>query len=271
MNQQEVDQVARKMLSQQMSFSRLFDKFSEQARATLAYADDEARLFNHTYIGTEHILLGLVREEEGFAAQVLKGLGVDLAAVRGFVEQVVKRGEPQQDDVERPLTPRTQVVLMMALGETWRLPPLVETEHLLLALVREGEGIAAGAIESLGAPLDQVRSLIFQKLVNRAVVSTESLKDTIKKANVVTCRVDDYDLNAIDALVEVGIRSTRSDAAAWLIHAGVEANRAILDSVYATVVEIRQLRAKAQAMALQIKVGSARPSSGDEKSGRGNK
>lgn len=259
MNQQEVDQVARKMLTQQMSFERLFGKFSERARKALAFADEEAKEFNHTYIGTEHILLGLAHGDEDIAAQVLKELGVDLPAIRGFVEQVVKRGEPQPDDVERPLTPRTQVVLMMALGETWRLPPLVETEHLLLALVREGEGIAAGAIESLGAPLDQVRSLIFQKLVNRAV-STEALKDTIKKANVITCRVDDYDLNAIDALVEVGIRSTRSDAAAWLIHAGVDANRAILDSVYATVVEIRQLRAKAQAMALQIQIGSARPS-----------
>jgi hypothetical protein len=107
----------------------------------------------------------------------------------------------------------------------------------------------------------ELHSLIFQKLVNRAV-STESLKDTIKKANVITCRVDDHNLNAIDALVEVGIRSTRSDAAAWLIHAGVEANRAILDGVYATVVEIRQLRAKAQAMALQIKGGTATPSVG---------
>jgi ATP-dependent Clp protease ATP-binding subunit ClpA len=262
MNQHDVDLIARKMLTQQTTFASLFDKFSERARKALVYAHDEARLLNHSYIGTEHILLGLVRENEGVTAQVLKELSIDLSAVRTFVEQVVKRGEPLPDDIERPLTPRVQVVLMMALGETWRLPPLVEPEHLLLALVREGEGIAAGALESLGAPLDQVRSLIFQKLVNRAVISTESLKDTIKKANVVTCRIDDHDLNAIDALVEVGIRSTRSDAAAWLIHAGVEANRAVLDSVYATVVEIHQLRAKAQSMALQIKVGSTHPSPG---------
>jgi translation initiation factor 6 (eIF-6) len=84
-------------------------------------------------------------------------------------------------------------------------------------------------------------------------IAMEPLKDVVKnKSNVVTCRVDDQDLDAIDALVEVGIRSTRSDAAAWLIHAGIAANQNTLETVYTTVAEIRNLRTKAQALAQQI-------------------
>jgi ATP-dependent Clp protease ATP-binding subunit ClpA len=141
----------------------------------------------------------------------------------------------------------------MAVSEGWRTPNhKIDTEHVLMGLVREGEGLATGAIETLGVTLEQVRTQLLLVMVNKGGVA-ESLKTTIKnKSNVVTCRIDDQDMDAIDALVEVGIRSTRSDAASWLIHAGVEANREILENVSATVMEIRQLRSRAQEIAQKL-------------------
>lgn len=252
-NQAQLYQRVHTMLAQQMSFERFIDKFTEKARQALVFADEEAALFNHTYIGTEHILLGLLRENSGIAAQVLNSAGVDLQSVREYVERVVKRGEPPTADEEivRPLTPRTQVVITMAIGEVWR-SHFIGTEHILLALLHEGEGLAAGAIETLAGSLDMVRTNLYWVMINKNV-SMGPLKDIVKnKGNVVTCRIDDQDLDALDALVEVGIRSTRSDAAAWLIHAGVVANQNLLETVYTTVTEIRNLRTKAQALAQQV-------------------
>ena len=260
MDRQTIDQQAHKMLTQQISFERYFDKFTERARRVLVFADEEAALMNHNYIGTEHILLGLLREEGGLAATVLKELGVELLTARAAIEHVIGRSSlgEQQSPGTRPMTPRVQVMLTMAVGETWRLPPSVDTEHLLLALVREGGGIGAATIENLGVPLEQVRLRVFQSVVNLALPS-ESVREAVRKSNVVTCRIDDRDMDAIDALVEVGVRSTRSDAAAWLIHAGIEANQDVFESVYATVAEIRSLRTKAQALAQQITKNKAIP------------
>jgi len=104
----------------------------------------------------------------------------------------------------------------------------------------------------VGTSLEQVRTRVLQVLLNQNV-SVGPLKETAKnKSNVVACRIDGNDLDAIDMLVEVGIRTTRSDAASWLIHAGIEANRSVLESVQATVGEIRQLRTRAQAVAAQL-------------------
>ena len=130
--------------------------------------------------------------------------------------------------------------------------PALDTEHILLGLLREGEGLAVGALETLGVPLDQMRLRVYRTMVNR-VAMPESVRELFKaKSNVVACRVDDRDLDAIDALVEVGIRSTRSDAASWLIHAGIDTHKDIFESVYATVAEIRLLRTKAQAIVQQV-------------------
>jgi ATP-dependent Clp protease ATP-binding subunit ClpA len=252
MNDQDIDIIAGRLLSQQVSlFQRFFDKFTPGARKALVFAEEEAALLNHNYIGTEHLLMGLLREEKSIASQILKGLGIELQAVQMIIKHIVGVGEAENVDVERNLTPRAQVVVTMAIGESWR-SSSISTEHLLLGLAREGEGLAAAAIENLGVSLDQLRMRIYQVLIQRGT-SGEPLKDIIKgKTNVVACRVDNQDLDVIDALIEVGIRLTRSDAASWLIHAGIEANQPVLESVYGMVAEIRQLRTKAQAMAQQV-------------------
>ncbi|GAC1398510.1 MAG: hypothetical protein NVSMB49_06710 [Ktedonobacteraceae bacterium] len=228
--------------------------FTDQAQRAFVFADEEAAQFNHNYIGTEHLLLGLLREEEGIAFRILKESGVELQRVRAAVAFIIGKATPQPPSTERGLTPRAQVVVTLAVSEGWRSSTdhSVGTEHVLLGLIREGEGIAAKVIERLGVSLEQVRSKVLQAILER-VSTTEPPRDTVKnKSNVVTCRIDDSDMSAIDALVEVGIRTTRSDAASWLIHAGVEANASILEGVYETVTEIRQLRAKAQTIAQQV-------------------
>ncbi len=234
-------------------------KFTEQAQHALAFADEEAAQFNHNYIGTEHLLLGLLREEEGIAFRVLKEAGVELQKVQAAITFIIGKATSQPPSTERGLTPRAQVVVTLAISEGWRTSGehYVGTEHLLLGLIREGEGIGPKVIERLGVSLEWVRSRVLQAIVER-ISATEPPRESAKnKSNVVTCRIDDSDMSAIDALVEVGIRTTRSDAASWLIHAGVEANASILESVFETVTEIRQLRTKAQTIAQQITKGEA--------------
>jgi len=135
-----------------------FDKFSERARRVLTLAQEEAQRFNHNYIGTEHLLLGLVREGEGVAAKVLANLGVELNKVRSAVEFIIGRGDRAVLG-EIGLTPRAKKVIELAVDEARRLNHgYIGTEHLLLGLVREGEGIAAGVLESLGVNLERVRA-----------------------------------------------------------------------------------------------------------------
>ena len=135
-----------------------FEKFSERARRVLSLAQEEAQRFNHNYIGTEHILLGLVRETEGVAARVLSSLTVDLSKVRSAVEFIIGRGEkPPQGEIG--LTPRAKKVVELAVDEARRMThTYIGTEHLLIGLMREGEGVAAGVLESLGVTLDKVRA-----------------------------------------------------------------------------------------------------------------
>jgi len=135
-----------------------FDKFTERARRVLTLAQEEAQRFNHSYIGTEHLLLGLVREGDGVAAKVLGNLGVELNKVRSAVEFIIGRGDRQASG-EIGLTPRAKKVIELAVDEARRLQhSYIGTEHLLLGLVREGEGIAAGVLESLGVNLERVRA-----------------------------------------------------------------------------------------------------------------
>jgi hypothetical protein len=134
-----------------------FDKFSDRARKVLTLAQDEALRFDHNYIGTEHLLLGLVREGEGVAARVLTGTGIELQKVRTAVEYIIGRGDkPVVGEVG--LTPRAKRVIELSIDEARRLGDrYIGTEHLLLGLLREGEGIAAGVLLSLGADLDRMR------------------------------------------------------------------------------------------------------------------
>src|SRR5919202_880703 len=139
-----------------------FDKFTERAKKVLVLAQEEAQRFNHNYIGTEHLLLGLVREGEGIAAKVLGNLGVELNKVRSAVEFIIGRGDRMViGDIS--LTPRAKKVIELAVEEARRLNHnYIGTEHLLLGLVREGEGIAAGVLESLGVSLEKVRTQVIQ-------------------------------------------------------------------------------------------------------------
>jgi ATP-dependent Clp protease ATP-binding subunit ClpC len=135
-----------------------FDKFTERARRVLTLAQEEAQRFNHNYIGTEHLLLGLVREGDGVAAKVLSNLGVELSKVRSAVEFIIGRGD-RATVGEIGLTPRAKKVIELAVDEARRLSHhYIGTEHLLLGLVREGEGIAASVLESLGVNLERVRA-----------------------------------------------------------------------------------------------------------------
>lgn len=144
-----------------------FDKFTERARKVLSLAQEEAQRFNHNYIGTEHLLLGLVREGEGVAAQVLSILSVELNKVRSAVEFIIGRGDRIVLG-EIGLTPRAKKVIELAVDEARRLNHhYIGTEHLLLGLVREGEGIAAGVLESLGVNLEKVRTTTIQVLADK--------------------------------------------------------------------------------------------------------
>ncbi|MFH0814245.1 MAG: Clp protease N-terminal domain-containing protein, partial [Pseudomonadota bacterium] len=135
-----------------------FEKFSERARRVLTSAQEEAQRLNHSYIGTEHILLGLIREEDGAAAKVLNNLGVSLSKVRSAVEYIVGRGEKPVTG-EIGLTPRAKRVIELAIDEARHLGHnYIGTEHLLLGLLHEGEGVAAGVLESFSITLEQARA-----------------------------------------------------------------------------------------------------------------
>ena len=157
-----------------------FEKFSERARRVLSLAQEEAQRFNHNYIGTEHILLGLVRETEGVAARVLSSLSVDLTKVRSAVEFIIGRGEkPAQGEIG--LTPRAKKVVELAVDEARRMNhTYIGTEHLLIGLLREGEGVAAGVLESLGVPLDKVRAETHRILSHTSSTGSQSGRSTSK-------------------------------------------------------------------------------------------
>ena len=139
--------------------SSRFEKFSEKARKVLSLAQEEAQRFNHNYIGTEHILLGLVKESDGAAARILISLSLELNKVRSAVEFIIGRGERRPSPGEIGLTPRAKKVIELAVDEARRLnQQFIGTEHLLIGIMREGEGVASGVLESLGINLDKIRS-----------------------------------------------------------------------------------------------------------------
>jgi ATP-dependent Clp protease ATP-binding subunit ClpC len=140
----------------------MFEKFSDRARRVVVLSQDEARLLNHNYIGTEHILLGLVHEDEGVAARALRSLNVRLDAVRGEVEEIIGQGgSPPSEHI--PFTPRAKKVLELSLREAIQLGHnYIGTEHILLGLVREGEGVACEVLVKLGADLPKVRARVLQ-------------------------------------------------------------------------------------------------------------
>jgi ATP-dependent Clp protease ATP-binding subunit ClpC len=142
----------------------MFERFTDRARRVVVLAQEEARMLNHNYIGTEHILLGLIHEGEGVAAKALESLGISLEAVRSQVEEIIGQGQSAPTG-HIPFTPRAKKVLELSLREALQLGHnYIGTEHILLGLIREGEGVAAQVLQKLGADLNRVRQQVIQLL-----------------------------------------------------------------------------------------------------------
>ena len=142
----------------------MFERFTERARRVVVLAQDEARMLNHDWIGTEHLLLGLIEEGGGVAARALESLGISLDAVRRQVEEIIGRGE-QAPPEHMPFTPRAKKVLELSLLEARALGhDYIGTEHILLGLIREDDGVAAQVLVRLGADLNRAREQVIQLL-----------------------------------------------------------------------------------------------------------
>src|SRR5690349_23979113 len=140
----------------------MFERFTDRSRRVVVLAQEEARMLSHNYIGTEHILLGLIHEGEGVAAKALESLDISLEAVRGQVEDIIGQGQ-QAPSGHIPFTPRAKKVLELSLREALQLGHnYIGTEHILLGLIREGEGVAAQVLVKLGADLNRVRQQVIQ-------------------------------------------------------------------------------------------------------------
>src|ERR687885_2431068 len=177
-----------------------FDKFTKRARRVLTFAQEEAQRLNHNYIGTEHLLLGLIREEEGLAAKVLRDLGLDQTRVRQVIEEIVGRGQASPG-TRLSLTPRTKRVIELAVDEARRMGHhYIGTEHLLLGLIREGDGIAVNVLKSLGVSPDKVRSNLAREVMNAAPsYQSESSSSSKKRGESKTPLLDQLavDLTAL--------------------------------------------------------------------------
>ncbi len=153
-----------KIRSQEKAVTQVFERFTDRARRVVVLAQEEARLLNHSYIGTEHILLGLIHEGEGVAAKALESLNISLEAVRSQVEEIIGQGGSSPSG-HIPFTPRAKKVLELSLREALQLGHnYIGTEHILLGLIREGEGVAAQVLVKLGADLSRVRQQVIQLL-----------------------------------------------------------------------------------------------------------
>jgi ATP-dependent Clp protease ATP-binding subunit ClpC len=142
----------------------VFERFTDRSRRVVVLAQEEARMLNHNYIGTEHILLGLVHEGEGVAARALDSMSITLESIRREVQDAIGQGQAAPTG-HIPFTPRAKKVLELSLREALQLGHnYIGTEHILLGLIREGEGVAAQVLEKLGVDLDRVRQAVIQLL-----------------------------------------------------------------------------------------------------------
>jgi ATP-dependent Clp protease ATP-binding subunit ClpC len=153
----------------------MFERFTDEARRVVVLAQEEARMLGHHYIGTEHILLGLIHEGEGVAAKALESLNISLEAVRQQIKEIIGQGQDAPPG-EIPFTPRAKKVLELSFREALQLGHnYIGTEHILLGLIREGEGVAAQVLQKLGAQLNRVRQTVIQLLSGYGPESAEEL------------------------------------------------------------------------------------------------
>ena len=187
----------------------MFERFTDRARRVVVLAQDEARRLDHNYIGTEHLLLGLIHEGEGVAARALESLGISLAAVRQQVEEIIGRGQQAQSG-HIPFTPRAKKVLELSLRESLQLGHnYIGTEHILLGLLREGDGVAAQVLVRLGADLNRVRQEVIELLhghQEREPVSARSAAGELRLLPAVNARLTAVEqrLTAIEQRVGTG-------------------------------------------------------------------
>jgi ATP-dependent Clp protease ATP-binding subunit ClpC len=148
----------------------MFERFTGRSRRVVVLAQEEARMLNHEYVGTEHILLGLIREDGGVAAQALESLGISEEAARRQVEEIVGRGQAGPARGHLPFTPRGKKVLQLSLREAIALGHgHVGTEHILLGLIREDEGVARRVLNGLGADPDRIRQQVIRLVSARQI------------------------------------------------------------------------------------------------------
>jgi predicted metal-dependent hydrolase len=185
----------------------MFERFTDRARRVMVLAQEETRLLNHNYIGTEHLLLGLAHEGQGGAAKALESLGIRLEALRSQVQEVVGRGQAAPRG-HIPFTPRAEKVLELSLREALQLGhSYIGTEHLLLGLIREGEGVAAQVLVRLGADLSRVRLQVIQVLSGsgaavggpEAGAGARSVSDALREAEEQLAQVRRQKVAAVDA------------------------------------------------------------------------
>ena len=156
----------------------MFERFTDRARRVVVLAQEEARMLNHNYIGTEHILLGLVHEGEGVAALALESLDISIESVRQQVGEIIGQGQAAPTG-HIPFTPRAKKVLELSLREALQLGHnYIGTEHILLGLIREGEGVAAQVLQKLGADLNRVRQTVIQLLSGYPIAASEEMPTT---------------------------------------------------------------------------------------------
>lgn len=180
----------------------MFEKFTDKARRVVVLAQEEAKLLNHNYIGTEHILLGLIHEGEGVAAKALEALGINLEQVREQVQDIIGQGQ-QAPSGHIPFTPRAKKVLELSLREALQLGhSYIGTEHLLLGLIREGEGVAAQVLTKLGADTNKVRQQVIQLLSGYQGKETVSVGGEVNPPQKGSQVLDQYGRNLTQAAAE---------------------------------------------------------------------
>jgi ATP-dependent Clp protease ATP-binding subunit ClpC len=180
----------------------MFERFTDRARRVVVLAQEEARMLNHNYIGTEHILLGLIHEGEGVAAKALESLGISLEGVRQQVEEIIGQGQ-QAPSGHIPFTPRAKKVLELSLREALQLGHnYIGTEHILLGLIREGEGVAAQVLVKLGADLNRVRQQVIQLLSGYAGGKGEPAGGPAEGAPTTSLVLDQFGRNLTQAARE---------------------------------------------------------------------
>jgi ATP-dependent Clp protease ATP-binding subunit ClpA len=207
----------------------MFERFSDRARRVVVLAQEEARMLNHNYIGTEHLLLGLIHEGEGVAARALESLGISLQAVRHQVEEIIGRGQ-QAPSGHLPFTPRAKKALELAqreadaFGHTY-----IGTEHILLGLIREGDGVAAQVLVRLGADLNRVRQQVIGLLHGHQGGKASRMGKRERARLLVTALARIDSLNPRLAAIErwVGMRPDLDDLDQEIAHVRREKEAAI--------------------------------------------